>query len=307
MARKTDQPGTGPMVRRLDIEKTRVPSIVVQPRLRRPSDSAIERMAQSLGEIGLITPIAVRVVDEMEINGEVVCGVPVLIHGATRLAAAALLGWEFIDTQIVEADDIDARLAEIAENLHREELTVQERAEHLARRKDIYIARHPETRQGSAGGHGKHGSATDKLSFAGDTASKTGMDERSIQRAVRRSERIASDVKDRIKDTAIADSGIELDALAAATPTEQRRMVDLVINGEAENIRAAKQMVAPDAKPVKLPDAPLNDFESVQKQVSTLMSAWNKAAPDAREQFLEGIDIGYQGGALNAALIHTGL
>jgi hypothetical protein len=53
--------------------------------------------------------------------------------------------------------------------------------------------------------------------FTADTEKKTGMDERTIQRAVRRAERIASDVKDRIKDTAIADSGIELDVLAAAS------------------------------------------------------------------------------------------
>jgi ParB-like chromosome segregation protein Spo0J len=51
------------------------------------------------------------------------------VGGATRLAAAKAEGWAWIDTQILEGDDIDFREAEIIENLHRAELTVLERAE----------------------------------------------------------------------------------------------------------------------------------------------------------------------------------
>jgi hypothetical protein len=97
----------------------------------------------------------------------------------------------------------------------------------------IDIARHPETCQdglpGKAGG-GKETKNDNLSSFASDTAAKTGMDERTIQRATRRAERIVSDVKALIADTAIADSGVELDALAAASPSERRKMVEMVLS-----------------------------------------------------------------------------
>ena len=98
------------------------------------------------------------------------------------------------------------QLWEIDENLMQIELTELERADHLSRRKDVYIARHPETRHGVAGAHARHGSAnadSASASFAEDTAAKTGISQRTVQVAVRRSDRIASDVKAAIADTDI--------------------------------------------------------------------------------------------------------
>jgi len=91
-----------------------------------------------------------------------------------------------------------------SENLCRAELSPAETATHMARRKDIYIARHPETR--ATQGNSTARQLSEKSSFSQDTASKAGFTERAIQMSVRRSEKIASDVKERIKDTAIAGS-----------------------------------------------------------------------------------------------------
>src|SRR5690606_34136961 len=55
-----------------------------------------------------------------------------LVAGAHRLAAAKKLGWEDIDCVLVNMDEIDRKLWEIAENLHRSELTAKERAEQIA-------------------------------------------------------------------------------------------------------------------------------------------------------------------------------
>lgn len=151
----------------------------------------------------------------------------VLIAGHHRLEACRSLGLVEIEASVVEMTELDRQLWEIDENLCRVDLTELERAEHLARRKDVYEARHPETRHGVAGAVAKHGTgADDNLSFAADTASKTGIGEREIQRAVRRATKIASDVKKRIADTEIADSGVELDALASmeAAPPSTGRM-----------------------------------------------------------------------------------
>ena len=111
----------------------------------------------------------------------------VLIAGHHRLEACRSLGLVEIEASVVEMTELDRQLWEIDENLCRVDLTELERAEHLARRKDVYEARHPETRHGVAGAVAKHGTgADDNLSFAADTASKTGIGEREIQRAVRR-------------------------------------------------------------------------------------------------------------------------
>jgi len=121
------------MKRRGEVEPTPVDEIVVRGRWRSPTAEQIEAMRKSLRENGLLTPVAVRIVDEMEIEGETWRGVPVLVFGATRLAAAIAEGWKDIDTQIFEGSDIDFEKAELAENLHRGELTKLQRDQQLAR------------------------------------------------------------------------------------------------------------------------------------------------------------------------------
>jgi hypothetical protein len=64
-------------------------------------------------------------------------------------------------------------------------------------------ALHPETRQHVAGGHGKHGSASDKMSFAEDTAQRTGRDRRTVERDATRGERIGEEVLADIRGTAL--------------------------------------------------------------------------------------------------------
>ena len=63
---------------------------------------------------------------------------PVLVAGARRLAACKSLGWSEIPATVVELNDIDLELAEIDENLIREDLTALERGEQLLRRKWIF-------------------------------------------------------------------------------------------------------------------------------------------------------------------------
>jgi ParB-like chromosome segregation protein Spo0J len=111
------------MIRGTAIEKRPIESIVVLERRRTPTEERIGEMRASLRENGLLTPIAVRIVEAMVIDGKERCGVPVLVCGATRLAAAKEDGWNEIDTVVVEGDDADFTKAEIIENLHRAELT----------------------------------------------------------------------------------------------------------------------------------------------------------------------------------------
>lgn len=111
----------------------RVEDIVIGERHRALSDDACVRLAASLKEIGLRQPISVRIVEEMEVDGDLTAGVPVLVAGRHRLEAAKRLGWSHIDCVEVDDDALSAEMWEIAENLHRLDLKPAERDEHLRR------------------------------------------------------------------------------------------------------------------------------------------------------------------------------
>lgn len=108
--------------------------IVIGERHRALSDDACNRLAASMKQIGLRNPISVRIVDNyVDEDGVVGDGVPILVAGRHRLEAAKRLGWSHIDCVEVEDDEIQAELWEIAENLHRLDLTKEQRDEHIRR------------------------------------------------------------------------------------------------------------------------------------------------------------------------------
>jgi ParB family chromosome partitioning protein len=144
-------------------------------------------------------------------------------------------------------EELTRGLWEIDENLCRVELTELERREHLAARKQIYEQLHPETRPYVSGtlaanaamGRENAEANLSVASFAADSGDKTGLDQRTIRRSLHRAEHIAPEVRDAIRDMpAIADKGVELDALAKMPPERQAAAVATVKSGNAPNIRA---------------------------------------------------------------------
>ena len=101
---------------------------------------------------------------------------------------------------MVELSDADRHIAEIDENLRRNDLSALERGEHTAARKAWYEAKHPEAvTVTKRGGPGRGRKTTDKksdVSFAADTAANTGVDERTVRRDVQIAESIPEDVLD---------------------------------------------------------------------------------------------------------------
>ena len=72
---------------------------------------------------------------------------------------------------------------------------------------------HPQTAHGVAGAEARHGRADDKLSFAADQASKTGENERTVQRNAERGEKINPSALALVKGTAL-DTGVYLDKVS---------------------------------------------------------------------------------------------
>ena len=200
-----------------------VAAIRHSPKKRPIRNDKVGALVDSIREIGMRTPITVRaphvdreVGDSQQYE---------IVAGHHRFEAIRALGYVKIDCYIVAADDPDAAMWEIDENLVRAELTKMELADHLVRRKAEYLKRHPETRNGGlpgkAGG-GKVAKNDNLASFAKDTADKTGLSKRTIERGVRRGERIAPDVRQDIVGTKL-DTGASLDRLAKMEPDEQRK------------------------------------------------------------------------------------
>lgn len=186
-------------------------------------------LVESIKEIGLRQPINVRAVDDgYEIRG-----------GGHRHAAFVMLGRETIPA-IVSADgDLRAELAEIDENLIRNEYSPAERAIAIARRKSIYLALHPETAQGVAGGKARQGSASDNLSFAESTAEASGKSKRTIERDAQRGEDVGAETLQRVIGTTL-DKGEEIDALAKLSP---ERREEVIAKAEAGGKVSAKTLV----------------------------------------------------------------
>lgn len=193
-------------------DRIEVAAITVGQRHRAVDEQRVLAMMESLNEIGLKTPISVRLLND----GEEVQ----LVAGLHRLEAARRLNWRDVDIRIEEGDNLDAELWEIDENLMRAELSPSERAAHLARRKAIYLEKHPETKQHVAGGKARQGTASANLAFAEDTAAKTGKSERAVQRDTARGEKIDAAVLAEVRGTDL-DKGTVLDELAAIPREEQ--------------------------------------------------------------------------------------
>jgi ParB/RepB/Spo0J family partition protein len=100
--------------------------------LRPLNGEEVKRLAASMQRIGLMTPITVRYHNDVPSDDGTCDDSFELIAGRHRVAAARLLGWERIDGIEIECSDVDAKLWEIAENLHRAELTKLQHDEQVA-------------------------------------------------------------------------------------------------------------------------------------------------------------------------------
>jgi ParB/RepB/Spo0J family partition protein len=255
---------------------TTLPVDAIDPRPdARPIDAGtVSALAESIAQVGLINPVRVRAAgDRYE-----------LIAGAHRLAAHRNLGLVEIQCDVVEDGDEDAELAMIDENLCRAELGAADRAKYTARRKAIYLSRHPETARGKARAKEiQKLELSDRVpSFVNNTAALTGKSASSISAAALRGEKIIDEVINLVRGTKL-DTEVYLDSIKGLPPNEQVRAVKRDL--------AERRPVAIKRKVVRIADAPLDDEDAQERQVAALMSAWNKASAEARQEFLERIDV----------------
>lgn len=99
---------------------------VPEQRMRALDPDKVDVLAKSMKENGLQQPITVWATgpDLTECH---------LVAGLHRLEAAKKLGWEDIDCIFTDLSETRRKMWEIAENLHRVDLTAEQRHEHIRR------------------------------------------------------------------------------------------------------------------------------------------------------------------------------
>jgi ParB/RepB/Spo0J family partition protein len=258
---------------------------VPEGRLRQLDENKVAEIATSIEAIGLINPIIVR---DRDRDGSVIT----LVAGRHRLAAAKRLGMEEIDCVIVEGDDVECRLLEISENLHRAELTLDERREHIVewirlteeRRKVIPAQLAPKSKsESNPKGAGRPESGINAA------VRELGIDRTEAQRAVK----IAS----------ITPEARE--AAKAAGLNSQAALLKIASYGDDEQVEAVAAIAAEKAAPK--PTKPTYDLASppdlgpIREEAAPakpdLMSAWAAASEAERLEF-----VGKLGDTIVAAL-----
>ena len=208
----------------------------------------VKQLADSISEIGLINPITVSE------DGY-------LIAGSHRLAAFNLLGRDTIPVLTTELTGITAELAEIDENLIRNELHYIIRGEYLNRRKDIYEELHPETKAHVAGAHASNAEqgrehASETVSFASDTAVKVGVSPRTIEQEIQLATKLAPEVKNRVVKSDITKR--DAIKLARVEPERQPEIVSHLEKGLTFDA-ARRELKIADAKERIAQITPSND------------------------------------------------
>ena len=168
----------------------KISEIKINPGRRDTQQRNVEELARSIAAAGLMNPITVTQDNT-------------LIAGLHRLEAVKLLGWTEIECVVSEADGLQAELAEIDENFVRAGLSHRELGDLLLRRKELYEAIHPETRQGQRNGQtAKNDNLTvlETKPFSEDTADKLGVSKRTVERLVQTAANLTPEAKKTIRD-----------------------------------------------------------------------------------------------------------
>lgn len=202
---------------------------------RRPVDQeAVESLSRSISQIGLQYPVTIRYVehlidpDEGELHGAYV-----LVAGRHRLEAVRSLNHETISAVVVRWDERTARKWEIAENLHRADLSELQRKEQTAEWIAIVDAEAKEgvSRQPAAkpqGGRPEGGIRA--------AARELGIDEREARRA----NKIAS-ISEQAKEAAVAahldNNQAALLKVANAEPERQVEVVNEIAQAKALKVQ----------------------------------------------------------------------
>lgn len=231
--------------------KLAINNIKIKERKRRVSEEKVVKIATSIAEIGLINPVTVKACN----------GGYELIAGLHRLNACQYLGWNDIEANVFNGDEMEVELAEIDENLMRNDLTVLEQSQHLKRREEILSANGNRREAGRY--QSFNGATVAPLKTTKDMAAEIGLSERSIQQRLQIAKNILPEVQEIIENTHVSDSTTQLLELSKMKPDEQHRVASMLKTSSSEmTIPQAKREIV-KAQRSETPELPSDKYRIV--------------------------------------------
>jgi len=189
--------------------KVEISDIVIGNRRRKLNKDKVSELAESMKLIGQLEPLTITKDN-------------VLLAGWHRLEAAKSLGWDEIKAEVFDGNEVECELAEIDENLMRNDLTILEQGEHLARRQELIGYKRGGDRKSSAFSKAQN----EPLKTTAEIAHDIGISKQTAKRRMQVARNIVPEVKDAIRNTEIANSTTQLLQLARLAPEEQIEVIN---------------------------------------------------------------------------------
>ncbi len=268
-----------------------IDQIVVPERLRAVEEEHALAIAQSIVEHGLINPITVR------FTPNATGGSHTLVAGAHRLRAYAINDEPEIDALVIEADQYEAQLVEITENLFRNELSVLDRAVFVQSYRDVWEQRNGKIRRG---GDRRSKDQVDPLmgsrvnliqligeeaaasSFAAHVADRMGISVPSLKRLDMIARKLRPEVRAAVRGTPVADNQSDLLKLSKMEPSRQRQFAT-AFTQEKDLKKALSEVSAAQ------PKAELTADDKRNVALARLEAAWEQADEETCIAFLKGL------------------
>ena len=204
--------------------RLRIADIVVGPNRRSVDEVNVRELADSIREVGLLNPITVTPDNR-------------LVAGAHRLEACRLLGWTEIECTRLEGSGLLLQLAEIDENLIRNELDPISIGE-LAIKRDEILELLGQRATFGQGRPSKNGETVSPLKTTESIAKEIGIGERTLQHNKQLARNLVPEAKDVVRSSEIT----KRDALKIArmTPERQTEIATRIKTGKAKTVKEAE-------------------------------------------------------------------
>ena len=204
----------------MNVIEVPVGDIKVNFRLRNPSEDKVHEIAESISQVGLISPITI----DTDKN---------LLAGFHRLLSYKQLQKETIPAIIKDADSRYGELVEVDENLKRNDLNHIEVADHIVKREELL----DQLGLTYKAGDNQVDVSNDKLTIK-DIASGIGYSKRQYQMR-KQVAKLHPEVKSLLSDTEFAESLTDLVKLSSESDDTQLDICNLLISGRCKTFKAA--------------------------------------------------------------------
>ena len=267
-----------------EVKSIPIAQIHVPPRLREVEEDHAKAIALSIEAHGLINPITVRYAPA---KGKGTTPY-VLVAGAHRLKAIEINGGTEIEAAIIDADQAEAQLVEITENLFRNELSALDRAIFVASYRDLWEQVHGKIKSGPKGIRDKRvpnsRSPVDEIeqttgaTFTEHLAARLGVHPKAVKRLGQIAKSLSPAVRAAVRGTDAADNQSLLLSIAKRPPAEQQAIVSTMQARQLDLPTVLKQIRPAPAK-----------VDAQTAALEQLLSAWKRADAATRAKFLAHI------------------